>query len=169
MHSQGIRGVKPGWTRVGFNYFVSETTFQYVLEAVRMVAEEGWKLLPQYRFNPLTGEWHHIRANPETVFGLEDLSYEGGCLSFRHPHRRASEKALAGYLAKARRVFARAAKDAGPLLEQGPIWDHGTESLRWFPLPGEAAARLYRETSGAGRKGQSPGPTGKGESPSLRG
>ena len=142
---RGSEGVKPGWTRVGFNYFVSEATFRYILEAVSLIAEEGWKLLPQYRFDPLTGEWHHRESNPAEVFGLEELSYDGGRMSFHHLHRRASEEALDGYLEEARKAFEGAEEAAAGLLEAGPIWDRGTESLRWFPLPGEAAARLYRE------------------------
>ena len=164
---RGSEGVKPGWVRVGFNYFVSDVTFRYILEAVSLIAQEGWKLLPQYRFDPLTGEWHHTRSNSEEVFGLEDLSYDSGALEFRHVHRRSCEAALAEYLRDARRAFDDAPQAAAPLLEEEPIWDHGTESLRWFPLPGEAAARLYREekvsmsTVGTG-SGPSP------ESPILR-
>lgn len=35
----------------------------FVLEAVKMVATEGWKLLPQYILCPEVGEWKH-RTNP---------------------------------------------------------------------------------------------------------
>ena len=45
--------------RVNFNYFVDEEVFTYVVEAVRLVAREGWRLLGDYRFDPLTGLWHH--------------------------------------------------------------------------------------------------------------
>ena len=31
----------------------------FILDAVKMVAEHGWKLLPHYMFNPETGEWRH--------------------------------------------------------------------------------------------------------------
>ncbi len=47
----GCEGIKPGWVRVNFNYFISETVFQYILDAVELVATEGWRLLPQYRFD----------------------------------------------------------------------------------------------------------------------
>ena len=33
---------------------------RYVLDAVLFVAEHGWRLLPQYRFNYKTGEWKHV-------------------------------------------------------------------------------------------------------------
>src|SRR5690606_24020667 len=57
---RGCEGVKPGWVRVNFNYFISEATFEFVLDAVAFVAEHGWKLLPHYRFSAEAGTWHHV-------------------------------------------------------------------------------------------------------------
>ena len=57
--ARGCEGIKPGWTRVSFNYFVSEAVFRYIVDAVDLVATEGWKLLPLYRFDPVTGLWRH--------------------------------------------------------------------------------------------------------------
>ena len=34
-------------TRLNFPYFMNETAIKYIIEAVKMVAREGWKLLPQ--------------------------------------------------------------------------------------------------------------------------
>lgn len=45
--------------RLNLPYFMSDDAVDFVLEAVKMVAEHGWKLLPQYMFNPETGEWKH--------------------------------------------------------------------------------------------------------------
>ena len=53
--TEGCEGIKPGWTRVSFNYFISETVFKYLVDAVDLVAEHGWKLLPEYRFNAANG------------------------------------------------------------------------------------------------------------------
>lgn len=39
--------LKPGVTRVSFPYFMSKEVVEFVVEAVKMVAREGWKLLPQ--------------------------------------------------------------------------------------------------------------------------
>ena len=52
---RGCEGIKPGWVRVNFNYFVDERVFDYLVEAVRMVARDGWRLLGDYRFDPATG------------------------------------------------------------------------------------------------------------------
>ena len=55
----GCEGIKPGWVRVNFNYFLDERITDYTIDAVAMVARDGWRLLAHYRFDPLTGLWHH--------------------------------------------------------------------------------------------------------------
>ena len=52
---RGCEGIKPGWVRVNFNYFIGEEVFDFILQAVEIVASDGWKLLPQYRFSADTG------------------------------------------------------------------------------------------------------------------
>ena len=62
MHAQarrGRHGATLAFARVSFNYFISEAVFGYILDAVQLLANEGWKLLPRYRFDPATGLWHH--------------------------------------------------------------------------------------------------------------
>jgi selenocysteine lyase/cysteine desulfurase len=36
--NSGCEGIKPGWVRVNFNYFISEEVFRYIVEAVHIVA-----------------------------------------------------------------------------------------------------------------------------------
>lgn len=38
---------RPGFTRINFPYFLDEDALDFTLEAVKLVAEHGWKLLPQ--------------------------------------------------------------------------------------------------------------------------
>ena len=40
--------VKPGWVRVSFNYFLSDAVADYVMDAARLVARDGWRLLGDY-------------------------------------------------------------------------------------------------------------------------
>ena len=56
---RGCEGIKPGWVRVNFNYFISEAVFSFILDAVDLVATEGWRLLPDYTFDPTNGLWRH--------------------------------------------------------------------------------------------------------------
>lgn len=41
----------PGWVRVNSNYLISEAVCSYLVQAVRLVAHDGWRLLPGYRFD----------------------------------------------------------------------------------------------------------------------
>lgn len=138
--AEGCEGIKPGWTRVSFNYFISETIFRYLVDAVDLVAEHGWKLLPEYRFNAATGVWHHRRGAVEPPLRLSQLSYDPATGEMRRPPVdlvRAPESALAGYLATAREVFAAASSWTEPKRHTGTLSD-GFENLRWFDLPAES-------------------------------
>jgi selenocysteine lyase/cysteine desulfurase len=132
----GHEGIKPGWVRVNFNYFIDEATFQYILEAVHLIAREGWRLLPDYDFEPCTGLWRHREHELLPTHGLADLRFDGGRPTHPAHHATAPESALADYLAEARRILA-----AAPLRRPGggPSRLEGAdeERLRWFPLPGE--------------------------------
>ena len=39
--AHGCEGIKPGWVRVNFNYFVSDAVADYVIDAVHLVADHG--------------------------------------------------------------------------------------------------------------------------------
>lgn len=140
---QGCEGVKPGWARLGFNYFFSEAVFEYVLQAVQWVAESGWKLLPDYRFDPLTGRWLHRQAPPQPAARLTDMSYLSGRPN--HPARRsrAPESVLPSYLEEAERLAGRRrAKPGGNALAEDAALPSEFAHLRWFPLPREIEADL---------------------------
>ena len=136
---RGCNGVKPGWVRMNFNYFITERTFQYLLEAVELVAEHGWRLLPQYRYDPGPGNWRHNSWEAPPARRLTDVQYRGGRLRFSRRVVTEPEDILAEHLAEARRILAEAATAAQPpVVELGEHY----ERLRWFPLPGEVHTRL---------------------------
>ena len=37
----GCEGIKPGWVRINFNYFISETVFDYLIDATELIADHG--------------------------------------------------------------------------------------------------------------------------------
>ncbi len=135
----GCEGIKPGWTRLGFNYFLSETVFRYLIDAVTLIADEGWKLLPQYRFEPTSGQWRHRQRPPQPAARLADIRYEEGCMRYGSFHLTEPESALADYLEEARRIFDQAA--TAPAVQPEPLPEE-LEALRWFPLPHEISAEL---------------------------
>jgi selenocysteine lyase/cysteine desulfurase len=137
--ARGCEGVKPGWVRVSFNYFTSEPAFEYILEAVRLVAGEGWRLLPAYRFDPTTGLWRHRSGEIELPMSLEDIEYGSGAMVWENRRRRDPESQLPAYLEEARRIFAGAPEALGELPDAVRLTGD-FEALRWFPLPHEAGS-----------------------------
>lgn len=129
----GCEGIKPGWVRVNFNYFLDEAVVAYILEAVCLVAREGWKLLPDYQFDPVSGLWRHHSGPVEPPLRLTDVHYAtDGTMRYQRHHCRATTDVLTQYLDQARGILAAAA----PAAAQVPAavsaeFDH----LRWFDLP----------------------------------
>ncbi|XP_050204972.1 uncharacterized protein LOC126655007 [Mercurialis annua] len=54
---QGYSGIKPGWTRISFPYYMSSEEFEFILAAVEFIAIYGQRFLPLYRFNFNNGSW----------------------------------------------------------------------------------------------------------------
>ena len=131
--SLGCEGIKPGWTRINFNYFISDTVADYLTDAIGLIADYGHRLLADYRFDPRTGLWRHLGGIPRPPLRLADLRYApDGTLT--RPARRASvsEDALAGYLRQARSLLASRPEQ----VDEGPTGLPGDfEALRWFHLP----------------------------------
>lgn len=138
---RGCEGVKPGWVRVNFNYFLSEPVFEFLLAAVHMVANDGWQLLPDYAFEPHTGKWTHRAGYHEPPMSLKDLSYRTGKLDFRSHHVTEPEWVLQSYLDEAQAVLARASQRVAAEIDD-PQLTPDFEHLRWFPMPAEAAREM---------------------------
>jgi hypothetical protein len=131
---KGCEVIKPGWVRVNFNYFIDEAEFGYLVEAVNLVAEHGWRLLPLYRFDPGSALWRHHLGLPRPPLTLFDVDYGSGAMV--HPSERiqVSDYSFVEYLAEAHQLFATSfAANEGP---SGGL-DREAEALRWFPLPDE--------------------------------
>lgn len=56
----GVAVLRPGWVRLNFNYFISDEEFAYLLDALEMIAEFGWRMLPEYQYDPVCGVWRHV-------------------------------------------------------------------------------------------------------------
>ncbi len=135
--TRGCELIKPGWVRVNFNYFISEAVFSYIVDAVELIADQGWKLLPWYRYEPTTALWEHLGGRGEAPLSLHEIDYSTGEMRYEHRPRRDPDHVLADYLDQARRILA----DPGvpeqvATMERSEDFEH----LRWFPLPHEIAA-----------------------------
>jgi selenocysteine lyase/cysteine desulfurase len=149
----GCEGVKPGWTRVNFNYFITGAARDYIIDAVELIAADGHRLLPDYRFDPRTGLWRHASGPPRPPLRLAEVSYRpDGEMAYPRRRAQAGEDAFPGYLNQARALLA---------TRPGGIGDGPTglspqfEALRWFPLP-PACLKAWPTGHGPGPGGHAP-------------
>jgi selenocysteine lyase/cysteine desulfurase len=133
--THGCEGIKPGWVRINFNYFISDAVLDYVVAAVMLVAEQGWRLLPAYRFDPATGLWRHRSGPVEPPLRLEQVGYDRDTGEMGYPRHEelAPESALLGYLDAAAGVLGCASEASDDDLADRVSADF--EHLRWFELP----------------------------------
>ena len=137
----GCEGIKPGWVRVNLNYFIDDEVLDYIIEAVRLVARDGWRLLPEYTFCLETGLWRHRRGPVEPPLRLTDLKFtEDGEMTWPQLGTIAPAGALESYLEAGRRIMAEADQELGPQASQGEVLD----ALRWFALPEECLSDARR-------------------------
>jgi selenocysteine lyase/cysteine desulfurase len=135
---RGHMGAKLAFTRLTFNYFITETVFEYIVAAVHMVARDGWKLLPLYRFDPATGLWHHRDRDLEPALRLHDVT--PALEAPTHARHGAPERVLGKQLRAAQRIIDAAGAAPPPVPRPEPPVSDEFERIRWFPLPGEGLA-----------------------------
>ncbi|KAF1335938.1 tRNA 2-thiocytidine biosynthesis protein ttca, partial [Globisporangium splendens] len=140
--------LRPGFSRVSFPYFMDDAQVDYIVRAIEFVAEEGWKFLPQYKFNHKSGAWKHTTrftkfpnrkwlshfATPSRQAPLTKLDSDAEL----HAHHEANfslAMQLAEDCVKNQGSFA---ASAAQMLEES------YEALRWFTYPSEAAGAIKR-------------------------
>ncbi|GIH06448.1 aminotransferase [Rhizocola hellebori] len=135
---RGQMGAKLSFVRLGFSYFASEATVDYLIRAVHLLAEHAWKLLPHYRFDPATGLWQHRGAQPAAAAGLAGVLAGEGLRAL--PRASRSDRVLRRQLAAAERIFKHAKRSGARLGQPERSAAAGFENIRWFPLPDEVNA-----------------------------
>src|SRR3954452_24913571 len=131
----GCEGIKPGWVRVNFNYFLADRVADYIIESVRMVAHDGWRLLGDYRFDTVTGRWTHREGLVEPPLRLSAITYDEQGMHAPTSQLAADESLLAQHLADGAKILAEAPE---PDLTPPTSLSHDFEHLRWFDLPATA-------------------------------
>ncbi|TMW64640.1 hypothetical protein Poli38472_011520 [Pythium oligandrum] len=145
--------LRPGFSRVSFPYFMEDEEVDYIIEAIKFVAENGWKFLPQYKFNHKSGAWKHTSRFTRfpnrkwlSHFSMnltKDVAPEKttGFVADIQAHRRENLEA-------AQRLASESAKNAAPVAASvAQMLDDTYEALRWFIYPAEAADALKRGTA----------------------
>ena len=144
--------LRPGATRINIPWFASAEEVAFILDAVSLVAKEGWRLLPMYRFNNETGEWHH-KSN--SVFKdrrwLGHVSFASGKMEFRSnplAGKGEAETSWEKVLEAGKVVLDSADKLAAreTIPDQTVAFPPEAAALRWFVTPSEAAACFSNPT-----------------------
>lgn len=130
----GCAGVKPGWVRINLTWFLTDAVIDFLIEAVRLVARDGWRLLDAYRFDPASGCWAHRDGSVPPPMSLDDVSYAGGTVTWPARRLAVPDHALEDVLAEGARLLA---VGAPPLGDVEVVLPDAVEALRWFPMPGE--------------------------------
>lgn len=140
---RGGHGVKPGWARVNFNYFISEAQFEFILGAIDFIATHGWKFLTHYTFQPGPGNWVHRGRSSGELRTLKDITYRSGKLEYRCHRETEPEYVLQSYIEEAHRQVALIEQEqlTAPVAP-GEAVTAEYERLRWFPLPAEAQCEI---------------------------
>jgi selenocysteine lyase/cysteine desulfurase len=134
----GCAGVKPGWVRINFTWFLTDAVIDFLIEAVRLVARDGWRLVDAYRFDPASGCWTHRDGRLPPPMSLYDVSYADGTVGWPARRQQVPDAALEDVLAEGARLL----QVGAPPLRSTPLsLPAEIEALRWFPLPGEVAGR----------------------------
>lgn len=150
--------IRPGSTRLNLHYSLDDHTVGYVIDALNFVADEGWKLMPQYTFYPETGEWIHFNNRKFSQRKwLGNISYtEDGTMKYRKEvgeflEPSSNQKLYKRYLAEARETVKNAVDEFrkksnfGLAAQQNLFMDPQAEKLRWFVFPSEVLAQIREE------------------------
>ncbi|GAB2232156.1 hypothetical protein Drorol1_Dr00011183 [Drosera rotundifolia] len=73
---KGYVGVKPGWTRISFPYYMSNEEVEFILTAVEFVAKYGVRFLVLYNYNWKTGAWSFKKGVLKEIINMEKQNIE---------------------------------------------------------------------------------------------
>ena len=133
----GATVLRPGWVRLNFNYFIGEEQFEFLLRAIELVADYGWRLLPFYDFDTAAGVWRYQGQCGQLQSSLDSLCFADYC---QVPVQREDQRMdLAGVISAAEKELLQENRPGE--FSELRLPSEG-ERLRWFVLPQEVAAQL---------------------------
>lgn len=124
--SHGHSIMRPGWVRLGFNYFFDDETVDYIISAILFISEHGLRFLSDYTVDVSHGVWRNKHAVLDKPLSLKDFwtnSIEAQTSKFE---RLSTFLTVAEELAAIRDV---------PLMKQNAVFDPECEALRDFWMP----------------------------------
>ena len=135
----GYCGMKPGWCRVGLHWVMDDAEANYVIEAVRFIALNGYRFLGLYDFDLCSGTWSHKQATDELQkfsldAALSEAEGEPAVLSLE-----LRKQLYDHYMTEAERWAARLKQGPSEALE---LLEDELGELQFFSLPSKANSRL---------------------------
>ncbi|WP_417268074.1 aminotransferase class V-fold PLP-dependent enzyme [Celeribacter baekdonensis] len=124
--SQGKSLMRPGWVRLGFNYFFDAKTVDYIISSILFICNNGLRFLSDYDVDVAHGLWRHKNGAPDAPATLKE---------FWRIERQAKQKTFAHrdmFLTVADEL---AAVRARPALKHSPLFEPNCEALRGFWMP----------------------------------
>ncbi|ESW31825.1 hypothetical protein PHAVU_002G271300 [Phaseolus vulgaris] len=73
---EGYVGVKPGWSRVSFPYYMEEEEFEFILTAIEFVANYGQRFLPLYSYNLRNGSWRMKKEKLQALINQNNCNFQ---------------------------------------------------------------------------------------------
>lgn len=138
--SLGHSAFRPGWARIGINWFFSPEDVDRIAAAIRFIAENGLALLPRYRLDIDAGVWRaHCPVDDAPPSSLSAL-WAGDTQSY------VDLPDFDACLAEAAGLVRATAELSAPEM---PALLPEEEDLRWFWLPAEAAALISSQEGAA--------------------
>jgi len=143
-----------GYYRINLHYTLTEAEVQYIVEAVKFVAENGWKFLPLYDVDVSEGVYFHRDLNrkqqlsqDERLRSLLDISFDDkdGSMSWKEKHKRIDgvslQNNLKGYIQMAQHAMRNLADRLPQSVEEFDAEKEVNDSEPWYWLPSE----VYQE------------------------
>jgi selenocysteine lyase/cysteine desulfurase len=152
LSTQNSSVIRPGFVRVNFNFFLPDEEANFMIDAVEFVATHGWKLMPLYAFDPVSGHcMHRVKAySPKPIRRMADISYAGGHMSHKSarqvcPEDMVPEEVHNEYLEVANSIIPEAvssvrqadSKLVNDINDDGKFNDK-VMSVMWAPMPIDA-------------------------------
>lgn len=134
---QGITALRPGWVRLNFNYFIEESEFNYLLDALTLVADHGWRMLPYYEHNSKSNTWRYQGIAPKTE-SLEDLDFSQAL-----PNHTQAAPQLEQTLATAKDILCSPQPSSKKVFSLSLSQEH--QSICWFRLPQDVLPLLSND------------------------
>ena len=125
----GASLLRPGWVRLNFNYFIDEEEFEYLLRALELVAEHGWRLLPLYQVDPAEGVWRYQGNEARRPDPIADLTWL--------QDRAAKNEAPLPLMIQLERAEQELLREVRSTAVCNLRLSPAQEQLRWFVLPQE--------------------------------